>query len=256
MIQPSMTFEEMYLDHQKDLDKIRIFYEKTRNKVERKLSKVSHFPYLELFEYTNPKTQNKYILYFFAKCANDISKLQSGVFCTVPEGKYEYFFRFNVGRYKHINATQYRLTPTVSVITNHFIKRYYERMLKPLGYKISNDREIMCYFAIRNPILYPTDLNEKINNNFKKYDAHLGFTINDGICFIRHGVEERTNPISHKLDPTCLIYIFTTFVDKNTLKENQKIAIDESNIECFRRLQREYINGEFTNEGIQPLLPQ
>ena len=67
MIVPSMTYKEMYDHLAADKQKVDIKKEYLRSKAVRALKKRMKFPAWELYEYTIPSTNNKYVIYFYAE---------------------------------------------------------------------------------------------------------------------------------------------------------------------------------------------
>ena len=92
---------------------------------------------------------------------------------------------------------------------------------------LSTNDVIFRFLARNGKEFLPIGITNEINNNIEKYGiaGEIGCIVTDGFCFIKSNLEGAPgeNRIDDKIDALLLIY--TTFISKNEMGENQYKAI-------------------------------
>lgn len=223
MVIPSMTLYEMYEELAADRSKIEYKYQQLKPKVVKKFRKALRFPIWEMFEYTNPKSHNTYILYFYATNRLEAKNPVFDYFTLLNVESKRYVLKWGCSPYKHTDSDSMTWTRRVDAYSYHFFIRYRERKLGTTELGIN---EVICRYFTRNKTSFPIKLNEDIKINYQKYGeaAHHAMKVYDGLCFVRTAVETHPDPETHKEVTDALGFLFDTFVDDNTLTSTQKEA--------------------------------
>lgn len=236
MILSSMTYKEMYDHFADDKQKVDIKRDYLLPKAIKSLGKKSKFPAWELYEYTIPSTNNKYIIYFYAESRYNIDKPETGSFSPIFNGNRRYIVKWGVSGYKHTPDSPLVAIRQIHAYTPHFLERYRERFLKD---ESLTSNEVACVYLSRNNLAMPLRQNEGINRNYEKYgtNGQYAFRVRDGICFSYSTVDgiESKDGDRHK-DKVDAIYIcYTTFMNESEMTDSQRNAIFKEH--CEKRTQ-------------------
>lgn len=250
MILPSMTYKEMYDHFAADKHKVDIKKEQLTSKAIKSFKKKDKFPAWELYEYTIPSTNNKYIIYFYAETRFNIEKPGIGSFSIVYNGKNRFVVKWGASGYKHTPDSPLMGIRQIHAYTPHFLERYNERFLKN---ESLTPNEIACLYLSRNTIAMPLRQNEEINRNYQKYDKNeYAFRVRDGICFSYSLVDGIISEDGdrHK-DIVEAVYIcYTTFMKESEMTESQRDAIYKEHLEkwagFYEDFQKEAKDGVIT----------
>ena len=249
MIVPSMTYKEMYDHLAADKQKVDIKKEYLRSKAVRALKKRMKFPAWELYEYTIPSTNNKYVIYFYAENRACSEKPEVGSFGIAYNGKHRFIVKCLAGGYKHTPDSKLTAVRQIHAYTAHFLQRYNERFLKDES--LTAD-EVAARYLSRNTNPMPLRQNGEINRNYEKYgeSGQYAFRVRDGICFshlIVDGVPSEDGD-RHK-DKVKALYIgYTTFMNESGMAESQREAI--FNEHCEQWLQFYEMIQQEAKEGV------
>ncbi len=238
MIIPSMTSREMYDNLINDQTKVNIKKEYYRKRSIKELRKSRHFPAYITYDYNIPASNNRYVIYFYAESRFCVDNPIVGSFCVFFEGNNRFVVTYCVRGYKHTPNSSISMIRQISAYTSHFFQRYNERFLK--DNKMSSN-EVACVYLSRNPAKneIPIKVNEEINRNCQKYGecGQQAIRVRDGICFTHSGVQGLVSKDGDrekdKVESMCVVY--TTFLSKSELSENQQIAIDNEHISCINQ---------------------
>lgn len=251
MILPTMTYKEMYDHLAADKQKVDIRKEYFLPKAIRVFKKKMKFPAWEIYEYTVPATNNKYVIYFYAESRLRAEKPEVGSFCIVYSGKHRFIVKWGAGPYKHTPDSEMIAVRQIHAYTPHFIQRYNERFLKD-GSLTAN--EVAARYLSRNTIAMPLQQNDGINRNHEKYGekGQYAFRVRDGVCFsysLVDGIPSEDGD-RHKDQIEALYICYTTFMNESGMQESQRMAIFEEHgkkwMQAYNDFQREAKDGGIT----------
>ena len=238
MITYSMTYKEMYDHWAKDLEKVEYRKQYFLPKAIKEFRKARKFPVWKWYEYTVPKTNNKYIIFYYADNPGSVENPKSDFFVDLFFDNERYIVKWGVGNFRYNSNNAMSIIPQINVYTSHFIHRYNERFLKD---DTLSANDIACCYFIRNDIAIPIDLNDAINKNFTEYDefGKHGMRVKDGFCGVIMGFEsasyDENNCDWDRVDASVVIY--KTFLSASILSDDQKISID---LEVEKKLKANY----------------
>lgn len=226
MILPTMTYKEMYDHLAADKKKVDIKIDYLLPKAIKSFKKTMRFPAWELYDYTIPSTNNKYVIYFYAESRARIENPEIGSFTIVHNGKHRFIVKWGAGGYKHTPDGEMMAIRQIHAYTPHFLQRYNERFLKNESLTIN---EIAAIFLSRNKRFDPLQQNSEINRNYEKYGitGKYSFLVRDGICFSYLEVEgtESADGDRHKDKIDALYICYTTFMNESKMTDSQRKAI-------------------------------
>lgn len=127
MILPTMTYKEMYDHLAADRQKVEIKEEYLLPKAVKAFKKKLKFPAWEIYDYTIPSTNNKYVIYFYAESRVRADKPEVGSCCVIQDEEQRYFVEWIAGGYKHTPNQPISLIRQLHVYEPHFLVRYNER---------------------------------------------------------------------------------------------------------------------------------
>ena len=221
-----MTYKEMYDHLAADKKKVDIKIDYLLPKAIKSFKKTMRFPAWELYDYTIPSTNNKYVIYFYAESRARIENPEIGSFTIVHNGKHRFIVKWGAGGYKHTPDGEMMAIRQIHAYTSHFIQRYNERFLKDDSLTAN---EIAARYLSRNTIAMPLKQNEGINRNHEKYGekGQYAFRVRDGICFSYSAVEgiESEDGDRHKDKVEALYICYTTFMNESKMTDTQRKAI-------------------------------
>ncbi len=221
MLVATMSCKEMFYNLATDKEKVDIKKEYLRFRAIKELKKKSKFPAYVWYEYKIPTTQNKYFIFFYAANRWMVEKPEVESFCELFDDNKRFIIKWGVSPYKHCENREPIILPQIHAYSSHFFQRYKERCLKD---ETLSTNDVICrYFARNGKDFFPIKITNEINNNIEKYGiaGEIGCIVTDGFCFIQSNLEGTPgeNRIDDKIDAMLLIY--TTFISKNEMGENQ-----------------------------------
>lgn len=236
MIVTSMSFSEMFDALNAEAEKVKYKMDALAPKAKRAFEKTFDFPSWQSYEYTIPATNNKHILFYYAKTPFEY---ESTTYCLVFDNHTNQrlvLHGLKMG-YKYPDGRLVML-PQVHIYTSHFFQRYNERFLH--DDKLSANEIAGIYFA-RNPRPIPVDMNEGINQNYKQYGDYneKGVRVNDGFCFVRSGLECEKD-VDSTGNVLAIGFIYTTFMNELDMTESQRAAINKEHAEALEKCFREF----------------
>ena len=194
-------------------------------KVIKEFRKEIVFPSIRWFEYVIPASKNRYILFFWT--TRKENEPSGDFFNIFQDGQQQFFLRCFRGGYQHTNNRPLENVPQVHVYTSHFFERYRDRFLKRDNLSII---DVACHYFSRNRTEIPVKVDEQINRKINEYgpNSKNGFRVNDGFCFTMSEIDAKIDPSGNReLDEIeSWVFVYTTFVDKELLSQEQKEAID------------------------------
>lgn len=241
MILPTMTYKEMYDHLAADKQKVDIKKEYLLPKAIKAFKKTMKFPAWELYEYTIPSTNNKYVIYFYAESRARVEKPEVGSFTIVYNGKQRFVAQWKAGGYKHTPDSELMLVRQMHAYTPHFLQRYKERFLKD---ESLTSNEVAARYLSRNTFPMPLQQNDEINRNHEKYgiNGQYAFRVRDGICFsytVVDGVESDDGD-RHKDKVNALYICYTTFMAESKMTDGQRNAILKEHAEKWEQFCRDF----------------
>lgn len=251
MILPTMTYKEMYDHLSADKQKVDIRKEYFMPKAVRAFKKKTKFPAWEIYEYTVPATNNKYVIYFYAESRLQAGKPEAGSFSTVYNGKNRFIVKWGAGPYKHTPDSDMMAVRQIHAYTPHFMQRYTERFLKD---ETLTANEVAARYLSRNTIAMPLQQNDGINRNHEKYGekGQYAFRVRDGVCFsysLVDGIPSEDGD-RHKDQIEALYICYTTFMNESGMQESQRMAIFAEHgkkwMQAYNDFQREAKDGGIT----------
>lgn len=236
-----MTYKEMYDHLAADKIKVDIKKETLLPKAVKSLKKAIKFPAWELYDYTIPSTNNKYVIYFYAESRARIENPEIGSFTIVHNGKHRFIVKWGAGGYRHTPDGEIMAIRQIHAYTSHFIQRYNERFLKDDSLTAN---EIAARYLSRNTIAMPLKQNEEINRNHEKYGekGQYALRVRDGICFSYLEVEgtESADGDRHKDKIDALYLCCTTFMNESKMADSQRKAIHKEHREQWLRFAQDF----------------
>lgn len=251
MILPTMTYKEMYDHLSADKQKVDIRKEYFMPKAVRAFKKKTKFPAWEIYEYTVPATNNKYVIYFYAESRLQAGKPEAGSFSIVYNGKNRFIVKWGAGPYKHTPDSDMMAVRQIHAYTPHFMQRYTERFLKD---ETLTANEVAARYLSRNTIAMPLQQNDGINRNHEKYGekGQYAFRVRDGVCFsysLVDGIPSEDGD-RHKDQIEALYICYTTFMNESGMQESQRMAIFAEHgkkwMQAYNDFQREAKDGGIT----------
>lgn len=244
MILPTMTYKELYNHLAADKQKVDIRKEYFMPKAVRAFKKKTKFPAWEIYEYTVPATNNKYVIYFYAENRLRAEKPEVGSFCIAYNGQYRFVVQWSAGPYKHTPNSEMIVVKQIHAYTSHFMQRYNERFLKD---ETLTPNEVAARYLSRNPVAMPLQQNDGINRNHEKYGekGRYAFRVRDGICFSYSSVNGIPNKDGdrHKDQVEALYICYTTFMNESAMTQSQRKAIFDEHckqwVQAYTDFQRE-----------------
>lgn len=242
MITETMTSREIYDNIVNDSHKVLIWMEKCRPKAIQLFKKERRFPNCKCFEYDNPSSRNRYIVYFYVEYSSCVDNPTCGHYCIVFFNSQRYIVNPQLMPYKHTETRDLQPVRSLMVYTYHFFQRYNERFLKKKG--LSPNELVACYLS-RNRLITPIEVTEKINRNKSKYgDWNQAFKIRDGFCFSCRFLEgknvEEGDPNKDYI--SAISIVFTTFISELDQSPEQKMEIAEQNEAVWNRYKKEVLS--------------
>lgn len=232
MILPTMTYKEMYDHLAADKQKVEIKKEYLLPKAVKAFKKRMKFPAWEIYDYTIPSTNNKYVIYFYAESRVRAEKPEEGSFTIAYNGKHRFIIQWGAGGYKHTPDSEMIAVRQIHAYTSHFLQRYNERFLKDDSLTAN---EVAARYLSRNTVAMPLQQNEEINRNHGKYGEkyQYAFRVRDGICFSYSAVdgEQSEDGDRHKDKVDALYICYTTFMNESKMTESQRKAIFKEHCE-------------------------
>jgi len=216
MIVENMNLHEIYANLMGDMTKLNWKRDTLFRKAFNEIKKSTEFPAFIMYNYKVPSSNNQYIIYFFME--HPMGPVIADILFIVFDDNQRFIVKWTD-----------KGIPEVHILTSHFLQRYKERFLK-LPELTANEVAVR-YFA-RNSIMRPMNINERINKHIKKHGefAGEGFLVQDGFSFKLSGEES----IEGEKQPV-RISLYTTFMPRSEMTENQREAIFE---ECMKDLDR------------------
>lgn len=206
---------------------------------------------MELYEYTIPATNNKYIIFFYAESWFNVEKPIVGSYSIVFNGNKRFVVVWGAGPYKHTPDSKLKAIRQIHAYTPHFFECYNERFLKDESLTVN---QVACMYLARNPIAMPLEQNAGINRNYKQYGVYgqYAFRVRDGLCFsytVVDGIESEDG--SRNNDMVEALYIcYTTYMNEQDMAESQRDAIFKEHVEkwigYYQDFQREEKDGVIT----------
>lgn len=251
MILSTMTYKEIYDHLAADKQKVDIKKDSLLPKAIKKFKKRMKFPAWELYEYTIPATNNKYVIYFYAESRVQAEKPEIGSFTIIYNGRQRFVAQWKAGGYKHTPDSELMLVRQIHAYTPHFLQRYKERFLKD---ESLTSNEVAAGYLSRNIFPMPLQQNDEINRNHEKYgiNGQYAFRVRDGICFsytVVDGVESEDGD-RHKDKVNALYICYTTFMNESKMTDSQRNAIlkehEEKWLQFCRDFQKEAKDGAIT----------
>lgn len=233
MIVPTMTYPEIHRALENATPKIRYKTEQLRAKAVKYFTReVWSFPAWKTYEYTIPATNDKYVIFFFAKDADAAEKPAAGAFCYL----------------RHWNPWQVMLIPEMAPqlhslmagikflfsYTSHFFDRYRERMLKNPELSML---DTICRFFSRNELMF--NLCEPDNRLWtdtvdedtqERIDGRSALQIIDGLVLAR-GWECRSPDTSEDDLPDFIFFKALTFVSRDMYFSDQSDSSAEQMVQ-------------------------
>lgn len=246
-----MTYKEIYDHLAADKQKVDIKKDSLLPKAIKKFKKRMKFPAWELYEYTIPATNNKYVIYFYAESRVQAEKPEIGSFTIIYNGRQRFVAQWKAGGYKHTPDSELMLVRQIHAYTPHFLQRYKERFLKD---ESLTSNEVAARYLSRNIFPMPLQQNDEINRNHEKYgiNGQYAFRVRDGICFsytVVDGVESEDGD-RHKDKVNALYICYTTFMNESKMTDSQRNAIlkehEEKWLQFCRDFQKEAKDGAIT----------
>ncbi len=234
MILPSMTPKEIYDNMDKDKFKVKLRIDKICPKVVKEFKKMKSFPVMYIDEYKIPATNNQYVIFYYARNVSEIEKPFLTYFCILFRESQRFVLYATEREYQHTPKCETIRMPQIHIFTSHFIQRYNERYLHK---KNLTSNQVAGLYLLRNWNFVPISLNEDINRNFKEHgdDNKHGVRIPDGFCFTKALLEYQPSEdgIREHDELYAMMFLYTTYVSENELRESQKQAIDKEHIEAL-----------------------
>lgn len=224
MIVSSMSFKEMFDCLEADRPKLDYQREKILPKISKEFEAENKIPNYKWVEY-KPSSGTEFLILFYADSLSHFYLPLVRYCATVWNENYRYIVTWMYGQYKH-PLHDFEQTPMIYAYTKHFINQYSERFLKDTTLS-ANDT--ITRFLMRNLVYTPIDINKKINRNIDKKDESYrrGFSVDDGICFTRFGLDGEIHDIDEvkKDKVTALCFVFTTYYNPKNMFPEQLEAI-------------------------------
>ena len=223
-----MSYREMYDNLATDKRKVEIKKEQLRKKAIQAFKKAQKFPAWEIYEYTIPAVNNKYVIFFYTESRIKANNPDCDSYCVVLDQGTPRFLTWGARGYKQAVDGDIIFIRQISVYTLHFFQRYKERFLKDSSLTI---QETACRYFSRNTKEMPIEMNADINRKFEEYgDAGKQlFRVRDGICFTISNadviISEDGDKNKDKIDSILIIY--RTFMRESDMEETQRAAIDK-----------------------------
>ena len=215
-----------------DLPKLQKAAEILMPKMIRAFKKENKFPAWKSMEYTHQESKNHFLIMFYIPSPAFTEKPYYDFLAFIQNGKHRMVIKWGCWPFLLYGTTTAIATRNISYYSKHFFDRYRERVWKgtPITYN-----ELLCRYFSRNDKTTPIEMNEKIQMKYKQYGefANYAFKVSDGICFIRQGTDGDEKTVLTKDSNYISVVLYLTFVDNNTLKESQKIAIRKEEISYF-----------------------
>lgn len=206
---------------------------------------------MELYEYTIPSTNNKYIIFFYAESRFNVEKPIVDSYSIVFNGNKRFVVVWSAWPYKHTPDSNLKAIRRIHAYTPHFFERYNERFLKDESLTVN---QVACMYLARNPIAMPLEQNEGINRNHKQYGVYgqYAFRVRDGLCFshiVVDGIESEDG--NRYNDIVEALYIcYTTYMNEQDMAESQRDAIYKEHVKkwigYYQDFQREEKDGVIT----------
>lgn len=232
MLLGTMSYKEFFDAYEDDAPKVKYKLDSLTPKALKTLSKEYKFPAWRIYDYTIPSSHNTHYFFYYA----DGYGMTTTTFFILEHNNHKFYVKTMKMGYKHTPESDMLMLPIISIYTNHFLKRYRERVLhdEKLEYNIVAG----IYFA-RNESTMPINLNEEINKNYKKYGEQniQGIRVRDGFCFTDTSFDgtfdEKGDRSKDQIDAMRIIY--TTFFNESEMKESQRAAIEKEAQEVLKR---------------------
>jgi hypothetical protein len=226
--------------YEKDLPKVIYRTKYMLPKIAKELMKERRFPAWRICEYIVPESGFKYNLCFYAEFPVNAYSPTNMHYCIMDTDGGKAIIRAFKGQCIKPDGVLAELRQ-VHLYTYHFLEQYNKRF-------INNDAlshvEIACIFSCRNKIITPTRMNEKVNKNYKKhgeFNSHI-YEVRDGVCFARTAFEKAEDEHSNLIpgDERSLLVIYTTFMNKDDMCDEQLQGIDEEQQILFESIREIY----------------
>ena len=207
-----------------DREKLQIRAKSLIPKLAKQFRKEGQFPAWKWVEYTHQKSQNRYLISFYAPTLAFADNPDVNYVAFMEENRQRIVVQFGCWMYRKHGTLDAIATRYVGYFSAHFFSRYRERVWK--GVDMSYNELLSRYFS-RNIATIPLELNDDIQRNYKKYGelAKYAFQVPDGTCFIRHWNEGDETTIGEKDNDFVSIVLYYTFVNGGMMSETQNKAI-------------------------------
>ena len=237
-----MSYREIYDNLATDKRKVEIKKEQLRKKAIQAFKQTQKFPAWEIYEYTIPAVNNKYIIFFYAESRIKTNTPDCDSYCIVSDNGIPRFLTWGARGYKPIDGDIIFIRQ-ISVYTLHFFQRYRERFLKNPSLTI---HETACRYFSRNTKEMPIEMNADINRKFEEYgDAGKQlFRVRDGVCFTTSNadviISEDGDINKDKIDSALIIY--KTFMKESDMAETQRTAIEKEDKNKWSQFEKDMQN--------------
>ena len=251
MITEFETYKEVYDHLTKDHEKIRYRVDYYLPKAKKEFRKAKTFPALKWYEYECPKSENKYIIFFYVENQKQVDAPKQDYFLDVKIGNKPIILRWQCDGYKHSAERPIEGVRQILIYTKHFMRRYNQRFLKN---KTFDFYDAACRFFARNFEYMPIDITKDINENVEKYGdiGKRAFRARDGMCFAESWLEGLfyNNGDKSKDIIDAIVFVFSTFVPEFQMTEKQRIAIEKEHWKKWNKMYMNFMkeakNGELT----------
>lgn len=232
----------MHEELSNDSKKVQIKIDYLMPKAIKAFRKTRVFPAWQVYDYTIPATNNKYVIFFYTGNISEIEKPHYTAFNIVFYRNQRYVVNGMKMGYRHTPNSEMVMLPQIHAYTSHFLQRYNERFLKKDGL-LAN--EVAGLYLIRNRRPVPINVNEDVDRNIKEHGESVGgVRVNDGFCFTQTGIEGEMDKGGNreKDQVDAMVIVYTTFMNESAMTESQCEAIDKESMEVWKRCMEDIAN--------------
>ena len=158
MIVPTMTDEEIYEEIRNDVPNLNDKSRYCEGKFQAAMKKAKRFPFVQSFSHTTRERQNRFVMTFTARSIYDYNRPLVSLHCLYRDkaGEAAASINWQMG--------------VVTLYTNHFFRRYRERVLKDLNKSIEDTVEV---FFAEEWSLFGIRITEEIEEVFHCFEGHF-----------------------------------------------------------------------------------
>ena len=199
MIDRTMTDEEIYEEIKNDFPNLKDKMRYCEGKFQAALKKAKRYPFVQSYPHITRERQNRYVLTYTARSIDDFKHPLVSLHC---------LFCYKAGEAAaSINWQQ----GVVQIYTNHFFKRYRERVLKDPGKSI--EETIEAFFA-EEWSLFGIRITKEIEDVFHCFEGHFSDDKVDILACVDKGyvfgiLKDR-------------LFVMKTIITNEMLSENQR----------------------------------